>query len=98
MTTIVHPSQVQTGPVNLENFAQSLLDIAAQQIITEPEKVKIKDALTAQKLLIEKQKVKIGETALMMSMAKLFGGFTDGKPVAIEGQPVTDGLLPANQD
>ena len=87
---IMHPSQVSEGPVNLDTFAQSLLDIAGKQIAMDPSKVKIRDALAAQKLLIERQKVKIGETALMMSMAKLFGGF---KEIQGEELPVLDGTV-----
>lgn len=93
---ILHPSQVQDGPVNLETFSQKLLDIANRQVFEDPSKVKVRDALAAQKLLIEKAKVKIGETALMMSMAKLFGGFE--QPIPIKGEEVVDGTLQPNQE
>jgi|SRR3990170_6794278 len=96
MEVIMHPSTPTDKTPNLEGFVQSLLEIANVNVLEDPSKVKIRDALMGQKLLIEKQKVKIGETALMMSMAKLFGGFPDAP--ALKGEEVVDGLIQPNQE
>ena len=95
MEVIMHPSTPTDKAVNLEGFAQSLLEIANVNMMEDPSKIKVRDALAAQKLLIEKQKVKIGETALMMSMAKLFGGFPDA-PI-LPGEEVISGLIQSDQ-
>jgi len=73
----------------LEGFAQKLLDIGNTMVDADPSKVKIADVISAQKAVTERQKLKLGESELMIKVARMFGGL----PEPIQGEEVEDGKL-----
>lgn len=70
----------------LDNFAQKLLEIGTNMIETDPSKVKLADVISAQKAVTDRQKLKLGESELMLKVARLFGGLPE--PEVLEGEEV----------
>lgn len=60
--------------VNLEHFAQRLLEIGDQMIREKPERVKLHDVISSQKLLLEQKRLRVSEDSLRLAVAQIFGG------------------------
>ena len=70
-------------PVNIENFAQKMLELGVAKIEgMTPEQVQLKDVVAANKLLLESKKLKLNESEFQLTMAKLFAP----PIIAIEGE------------
>ncbi|MDZ4246507.1 MAG: hypothetical protein U1D67_05230 [Dehalococcoidia bacterium] len=79
-------------PVTLESFAQKMLKIGDKSLDFYerfPSLMDLNTVVASQRLIIEKQKVNVAESALKLSMSKLFGGFF--KDGAVEGEIEDDG-------
>jgi len=79
----------------IELFAQHMLEFGEKMIKDEPERVEMRDVISAQKLTLEKARLKLDQAGMMIEMAKVFGGFS--KPEPIEGEEVeNDSNSPGN--